>query len=248
MTKVLEQPAINKQIAPFSVACIKVVLLDSARGMTADYVHVIRASRKPGSHDQYYGIQSDANREYIAYTRGKYVCNMWLEVQPFGHPSQPAAKFNLKDRISKGMALANKRNELIIKQSLNNQVLWGDDSEWSWYYQLPNETCTETTDAIQMGFNACNVMSVDPKSVLENAFGDPLAAIGGVLGNLRPCLQADLQDVRAFGIMQGPAPVTIVDPMLENTVAYSLDNALKLAIKIAPAVTVHMHTHHQYTQ
>ena len=84
LTKVFEQPAINKQIAPFSVACIKVVLLDSARGMTADYVHVIRASRKPGGHDQYWGIQSVANREYIAYARGKYVCNMWFEVQPLG--------------------------------------------------------------------------------------------------------------------------------------------------------------------
>ena len=62
MTKVFEQPAINKQIAPFSVACIKVVLLDSARGMTAAYVPVTRASRKPGSHDQYWGIQSDAKQ------------------------------------------------------------------------------------------------------------------------------------------------------------------------------------------
>ncbi len=54
--------------------------------------------------------------------------------------------------------------------------------------------------------------------------------------------------MRAFGIMQGPAPVTIVDPMLENTVAYSLDTALKLAIKIAPAITVRLRTHSQHTQ
>ena len=99
----------------------------------------------------------------------------------------------------------------------------------------------------RMGCNACNVMSVDPKSMLENAFGDPLAAIGGVLGNFRPFLQADLQDARAFGTMQGPAPVSIVDPMLENTVAYSLDNALKFSIMIAPAITVHLHTHNQHT-
>ena len=104
----------------------------------------------------------------------------------FRPSGQPAAKFNEKDRVSKGMALASKRNELIINQSLKYEVIWGDDREWSWFYQLPNETCTETTDAIQMGFNACNVMSVDPKSVLEKAFGDPLAAIGGVLANLRP--------------------------------------------------------------
>ena len=54
--------------------------------------------------------------------------------------------------------------------------------------------------------------------------------------------------MRAFGILQGPAPVTIVDPMLENTVAYNLDNALNLAIKIAPAITVDLHTHNQLTQ
>ena len=73
-------------------------MLDSARGTTADYVHAIRGSRKLGSHDQYWGIQADANREYIAYTRGKYVCNMGFEVQPVGHPGQPAAKFKLKGR------------------------------------------------------------------------------------------------------------------------------------------------------
>ena len=33
-----------------------------------------------------------------------------------------------------------------------------------------------------------------------------------------------------------------------NTVAYSLDNALKFAIKIAPAITVDLRTHNQHTQ
>ena len=84
--------------------------------------------------------------------------------------------------------------------------------------------------------------------MLENAFGDPLAAIGGILANLCPCLQADLRDARAFGILQGPAPVTIVDPTLENTVAYSLDNAFKFAITIAPAITVDLDTQNQHTQ
>ena len=36
LTAFFEQPAIKEQVAPLSVACIKVVLLDSARGMTAD--------------------------------------------------------------------------------------------------------------------------------------------------------------------------------------------------------------------
>jgi 2-methylcitrate dehydratase len=50
-------------------------------------------------------------------------------------------------------------------------------------------------------------MPVDPKSVLEQAFPDPLAAIGGVLGDLRPFLDAKLREVRACGIMTGPSPV-----------------------------------------
>ena len=48
--------------------------------------------------------------------------------------------------------------------------------------------------------------------------------------------------------MQGPAPVTIVDPMLENALAYSLDHALMLAIRIALAITVNLHTNTRLTQ
>ena len=243
-----EQPAIKEQIAPFSAACIKVVLLDSARGMTADYVHVIRASRNPNRHDQYWGIQSDPKREYIAYTRGKYICNMWLEVRPFGHPGQPVARFSPKDHASKGMALANKRNALILSQKLKYEVISGDDREWSWWYQLPHDTSKQTADAIQTGFEACTRMSVDPKSVLGEVFHDPLAAIGGVLSTMRPFLDADLRDVRACGIMQGPAPVTIVDPQLENVESYSLDQALMFAMTIAPALTADLHQTTQQTQ
>jgi hypothetical protein len=43
-------PDIQALIAPFDVKCIKVILLDSARGMTADYVHVVRGSRIPHQH------------------------------------------------------------------------------------------------------------------------------------------------------------------------------------------------------
>ena len=42
--------------------------------------------------------------------------------------------------------------------------------------------------------------------------------------------------------------MTIVDPLLEHTVAYNLDNALKLAIKIAPAITVDLYTHNRHAQ
>ena len=56
-----------------------------------------------------------------------------------------------------------------------------------------------------------------------------------------------MQEARACGIMQGPAPVIIVDLMLENTVAYNLDYALRFAIKIAPAITVDLRTENRHT-
>ena len=55
-------------------------------------------------------------------------------------------------------------------------------------------------------------------------------------------MQADLREARACGIMQGPAPVIIVELMLENTLAYSLVNAPQFAIKIAPAIWVDLRT------
>jgi hypothetical protein len=215
LAMMFEQPAMKQQIAPFDAACIKVVLLDSVRGMTADYVHVIRASRKPMHNDQYFGIQSDVKREYIAYTRARYVCNMWLETKPFGYPGQPVPQISPKDITSRGMELANKRNALIVSQQLQWDVISGDSRDWSWWYQLPQGTSVVTSDAIEKGLEACKVMAVDPKSVLEEAFPDPLTAIGGVLGNLREFLDADLRQVRACGIMTGPSPVTIVDPLVK---------------------------------
>ena len=61
-------------------------------------------------------------------------------------------------------------------------------------------------------------------------------------------LQADLQEVRACGIMQGPAPMIIVEHMLENTMAYNLNYALRFAIKIALAITVDLRTENRHTQ
>ena len=60
------------------------MVVDSARGMTTSYVHVISGERVPGKHDQYWGIHSDTHREYINHTRGEYMCHVWLQEQPFG--------------------------------------------------------------------------------------------------------------------------------------------------------------------
>jgi hypothetical protein len=146
------------------------------------------------------------------------------------------------------MELANKRNAMIVNQKLQWEVISGDSRAWSWWYQLPPGTSMQTSEAIGQGLEACSAMSVDPKSVLEQAFPDPLAAIGGVLGDLRPFLDAELREVRACGIMTGPSPVTIVDPQLENVIAYSLDHALMFGMTIAPAITADLHQHTRLTQ
>ena len=98
-------------IAPFDDTCIKVLVVDSARGMTASFVHVIRGERLAGRNDQYFGIQGDEHREYISYTRGKHLCHVLLQVQPFGVPGDnvyvdPAS-------APKGIAIARRRNQLI---------------------------------------------------------------------------------------------------------------------------------------
>eukprot|EP00971_Amphidinium_carterae_P250985 4982291-Amphidinium_carterae.1 len=67
---------------------VEVVLLDSARGLTAERVHVVHCSRFVGCYDQHQGIQSDPNREYVSYTRGRLSTTVWLEMEPLGTPEQ----------------------------------------------------------------------------------------------------------------------------------------------------------------
>ena len=66
---------------------VDVVILDSARGLTADRVHVIFSSRFVGSYDQLQGIQADPNRLYVAYARGRWATTVWMEQEPLGLPS-----------------------------------------------------------------------------------------------------------------------------------------------------------------
>jgi hypothetical protein len=91
-------------------------------------------------------------------------------------------------------------------------------------------------------------MSVDPRTFLDKVYGDPLEAINGLLTEMRPFLEADLQTVRLAGIESAPAPVVIVDPELENRLAYGLDAAIRFAMLIAPAVTVSLHHNSDMTQ
>jgi hypothetical protein len=73
---------------------------------------------------------------------------------------------------------------------------------------------------------------------LDTVYPDPLDAINGLFTDMRPFLDAKLKDVRAVGIGLAPAPVRIVDPTLENRVAYNLDVAIRFAMLVAPALTV----------
>ena len=66
---------------------VDVVLLDSARGLTADRVHVIFSSSFVGCYDQLQGIQADPNRVYVAYARGRLATTVWMEQEPLGLPS-----------------------------------------------------------------------------------------------------------------------------------------------------------------
>jgi hypothetical protein len=86
--------------------------------MTADYVHVIRGSRKPDGNDQYWGIQSCTKREYISYTRARQVCHVWLEQKPFVLPDEDLPAADMSDRMSKGYRHAALRNALINEQHL----------------------------------------------------------------------------------------------------------------------------------
>jgi hypothetical protein len=120
--------------------CIKVLLLDSARGMTADYVHVIRGSRKPDCEDQYWGIQSDTKREYISYTRARQVCHVWLERKPFGAPNEDLPAVDMSNSMSKGYRHAASRNGLINDQQLPWNAVFGNTGDWSWWKSLPKDT------------------------------------------------------------------------------------------------------------
>ena len=71
------------------LSCLKrKQLLDSARGLTADRVHVIYSSRFVGRYDQFLGIQADPNRLYVAYTRGRLATAVWMEREPLGCPDE----------------------------------------------------------------------------------------------------------------------------------------------------------------
>ena len=117
--------AVRMYLRPFKPEDIKVLVLDSVRGVTADYVHVVRGERFVGAQDQYWGIQSDLRREYISYTRGRLLCHVWLGTKPFGYPGGQPPRVPPSDRMAKGQDHAFERNRLIAHQKLDWNLLQG---------------------------------------------------------------------------------------------------------------------------
>ena len=105
--------------------------------------------------------------------------------------------------------------------------------------------------AIAHGLNICMNMSIDKHSVLGTSFGDPISALHGLVTDsvLQDFVTAQLGVVRAQGILRhARQPVQISDPEMDDKARYNLDAALAFAMKIAPAVTVDLHTDSEYTQ
>ena len=156
----------------------------------------------------------------------------------------------MSDSMSKGYRHAALRNALINEQKLPWNLVFGNIDEWSWRRSLPGNTPGPLVDAIQMGLDACCTMIPETGTALGDQYKDPVSAIAGLLTHtrMRDFLAADLKTIRSRGILTAHAPVTIVDPDLENRDAYNLDMALCFAMKIAPAVCVDLHTDTEYTQ
>jgi hypothetical protein len=93
---------------------IKVLSVDSIRGVTSSFVHVVRARRHVDTPDQYFGIQGEKKREYICYTCGKVATTMWLEEEPHGVPGGMKT-WPRGDVLNRGKLTAFGRNKTIIE-------------------------------------------------------------------------------------------------------------------------------------
>ena len=231
------------------------MVLDSVRGITAEYVHVVRGERRVGAHDQYHGIQEDTRREYISYTRGRRLCHVWLDEHPFGNPSQ-ASRPNLQagdhPGMFRGFEHACKRNRLIREQGLEYHTVWGNRSNWEWciWRYLRPAWPEMLVEAIRrnLDFDFEALTGKLRGKVINQAYQDPLQAIKGVMTDLRSFLESDLRTIRAFGIGKARAPIEIIDPDLEDLPRYPLDRAMRFAMAMAPALTADVRKDTQLTQ
>ena len=235
---------------------VKVMVLDSVRGITADYVHVIRGERQPGRQDQYWGIQADTHREYISYTRARIHCHVWLDQNPFGHPwcAEFVERSAAQPVTHQGFDHHVKRNKLIREQQLPAFCIEGH----SWWHELWDflgkgaDWNEELSKAIEDAFRFNNVAESLNHKVQGGLpkYKDPLEAIQGVAKDeeLRSFLSATLSTIRASGIAQAPRPIDLFDPDMEQRELFGVDWALRFAMAMAPALTADVRQGTQLTQ
>ena len=235
------------KLDPFKPEDIKVLVLDSVRGVTADYVHVIRGERSIGAQDQYLGIQSDLRREYISYTRGRLLCHVWLDDKPFGTPAGPPPElFKAKDRRSRGQDHAIKRNRLIFQQGLPWNLIDGP----SWQGSMPwrsvwRDEPQELWDAIGQALHHDPLSQADFQGKLKPpAFPTVAHAISGMIdatSPMLPLLEESLEQLREYGIARARAPIEIIDADLVDRPRYPMSWAIRFAMLMAPALTADVH-------
>ena len=169
-------------LAPYSVDAVKVVVLDSARGLTAEYVHVIRGERFVDATDQYLGIQGDPKREYIAYSRGRWSTTVWLQTKPFGWPGEltKPPKIRPSERLAKGQSLALLRNTLLQAGHMGAD---GKLQTWK-YYSAQNAWANCDTDKTEGQYKEAAQQAwrticeqVPAPDATASPFSDPFAAI-----------------------------------------------------------------------
>ena len=88
---------------------------------------------------------------------------MWLQVQPFGVPRD---NVNVDPASApKGIAIAQRRNQLIHKQNLPWYQVRRVNDRWGWYYALPQEMPESVWTTIGAGLQSCRNMSMDTHSI-----------------------------------------------------------------------------------
>ena len=225
---------------------VNVVLVDSVRGLTTRYAHIVHGDRFVDGHDQFFGIQSCERREYLVYTRATHRTTMWLDTQPFGHPGNTFdQKFGT--RLSKGKALALKRHQHIRDNRLPYFVfeaseLWrGVDQSSVSVPILDGALWRATQDLSEQQIKSTDISE---RGDLYSAFTELICKDGKYF----PFIQATLGNVRSRGIDTASyaKPQELVDPDFDSAGNESLAAAASFCFCIANAVTASISDETEY--
>ena len=142
---VLLQEVCGKLEIPDDVVRISLPL--NIRGESFPIVHCVRHRRTLEAWDQYAGTQRNLNQEYINLTRGVEKTCMWLEKQPFGHPSSPWKYAPWSVHVDKNCAsYAVERNAYLQEKK--------DQKDLKWYL-------LEQHDSIAKSYRTCFKTELD---------------------------------------------------------------------------------------